>query len=479
VSTASENLGVLRALRASPGLAASRAFARRHALFLGLLGVGAGLRIVTSLAYRPALIIYDSQGFLYIADNFRPDEARPIGYSALLKLLPDDLAVAAATQHLMGLAIGVLLYVLLLRLGVPRWGAALAAAPVLLDAYQLIMEQFILTETLFELLLVAGCAALLWRRRPGPAEAAVAGLLFAATALTRTNGIVVIGPALLTLVALRWHDSWRSALPAVGALLAAFALPLAGYAVWFHHHHGKYAINGYGGRFLYARVTPFADCTKVSMPNEESQLCPVEQPGRRPTLAGSTVEYYMWGADAPIWQIHPRERSRVGGSFARRVIRAQPLEYLRAVSHDFLRGFAPIRSTGKGELWISRWRFQLDYPVYLDDTAAIIRRHGGGRAHVDRDLARFLRGYQRGAFTPGPVLALGVLAGLIAAVGVGRARRSGLRSAAFLFAAMGVAVFGSTVLTNQFSWRYQLTLIVLLPAAAALGLTALLRSRPD
>jgi Dolichyl-phosphate-mannose-protein mannosyltransferase len=479
VSTASENLGVMRRLRTSPELAASRAFARRHALFLAFLGLGAGLRIATSLAYRPALIIYDSQGFLYIADNFRPDEARPIGYSALLKLLPDELWVAAATQHVMGLAIGALLYVLLLRLGVPRWGAALAAAPVLFDAYQLIMEQFILTETLFELLLVAGCVALLWRRRPGPAEAALAGGLFAATALTRTNGIIVIGPALVTLIALRWREPWRAVAPAAGALLVAFALPLAGYAVWFHQHYDKYAINGYGGRFLYARVTPFADCTKVSMPNEESQLCPVEQPGRRPTLAGSTVEYYMWGADAPIWEIHPRDRSGVGGSFARRIIREQPLDYLRAVSHDFLRGFAPIHSTGKGELWISRWQFPLKYPVYLDDTPAIIRRHGGGRAHVDRDLARFLRGYQRGAFTPGPVLALGALAGLIAALGVGRARRSGLRSASFLFAAMGIAVFGSTVLVNQFSWRYQLILIVLLPAAAALGLTALLRKRRE
>jgi hypothetical protein len=44
---------------------------------------------------------------------------------------------------------------------------------------------------------------------------------------------------------------------------------------------------------------------------------------------------------------------------------------------------------------------------------------------------------------------------------------------------MGLAVFGSTVLINQFSWRYQLTLIVLLPAAAAFGLSALLRQVRD
>ena len=42
----------------------------------------------------------------------------------------------------------VLLYVLLLRRGVPRWLAALAVAPVLLDAYQLQNEQTIMPGTL-------------------------------------------------------------------------------------------------------------------------------------------------------------------------------------------------------------------------------------------------------------------------------------------------------------------------------------------
>jgi dolichyl-phosphate-mannose-protein mannosyltransferase len=450
-------------------------FARRHALFLSIAGVGAVLRGLATVAYYPALIIYDSQGFLYIADNFRPDEVRPIGYSAFLALLPDNLSFMAATQHALGIAIGVLIYVLLCRLGVPRWGSALAAAPVLLDGYQLVLEEYILTEAFFELLIVGGCAVLLWRRRPGPAMAALAGLLFAATALTRANGLVVIGPALIAVLALNWSGGWRPRLLPAAAMLAAFAIPLAGYAVWFHHDHGKYAISGYGGRFLYARVTPFADCTRTAMPPREATLCPVPPPGQRANIAGSTVEWYMWASESPIWTIPIQERSEVGASFAKRVIRHQPGDYLRTVSHDFLRGFAVTRSTHKGELWIARWRFPLRYPYYMDDTPAIIRRHGGGKAHVDKGLARFLRNYQKGGFTPGPVLAVGLIAGLLAALGIGRARRSGLRTAAFLFAAMGVAVFGSTVLVNQFSWRYQLILVVLLPPAAALGLTALIR----
>jgi hypothetical protein len=462
----------LRAV-AAPALA----FLRRHALFAGLLACGAGLRVVTLLAYRPALLIYDSQGFLANAEHLRPDEVRPLGYGFLLRIVgaTGDLAVVPPVQHLMGLVMGVLLYALVVRLGVPRWVGALAAAPVLLDAYQLNLEQHVMSETLFELLVVGGCAALLWRRPPHLADAAVAGALFAGAALTRANGIVVIVPALLVL-ALASRQAGRGLRPglaAAGALAAAFLVPVGAYAAWFHSHHGSYAVTSYGGRFLYARVTPFADCSRFRVPAEERRLCPTAPVGRRPTLAGSTVEHYMWGEDSPIWQVPPESRARVGGRLARRVIRHQPFDYLKAVGRDFTRGFAVARTSRSGEVWISRWQFQLDYPVYLEDTAALIRRHGGRRARVDRDLARFLRGYQRFGFTPGPVLALGLVAGLLAAAGAGRAPQSGLRWASFLFAATGLVVFASTVLVNQFSWRYQLPLVALLPPAAVLGLAAL------
>jgi hypothetical protein len=465
-------------VRAASGLE----FGRRHALFLALVACGAALRLEVALAYKPALIIDDSQGFLANADHLRPDELHPMGYAVFLWLLDvsHGLARVALAQHVIGLVIGLLIYVLLQRLGVRRWASARAAAPVLLDAYQLDLEQFILAEALFELLLVATCAALLWRRQPGMVEAGIAGLLCAATALTRPNGMVVIAPVLLTLVFLRWRGfpEVRSMLPAAAALLAAFAVPVAGYAIWFHSLHGSYAITSNGGRFLYGRVTPFADCSKFSVPAEERVLCPKAPVGHRPTLAGSTVEYYQWGGESPIWRIHPDSRSRLGGDFAKRVIRHQPLDYLRAVTHDFRRGFALTRTSQRGELWISRWQFPMTYPVYLKDTDAIIGAHGGGRPRVDRGRARFLRDYQRFGFTPGPVLVVGLIAGLLAALGVGRARRSGLRSASFLFVAMGFAVFASSVMVNQFSWRYQLSLIVLLPPAAALGLTALFSGEP-
>lgn len=481
-------------------LAPAIGFVRRHALFLGFLAAGTVLRVLTTIAYRPALLSYDSQGFLQNAAHVRPDPVRPIGYPLFLQVLESALGLAAVpvVQHLIGLAIAGIIYVLLLRLGVPRWAAALAAIPVLFDAYQLNIEHYLLAETMFEVLLVGSCAVLLWRRRPGIVAAGTGGLLLAGAALTRANGIVVLLPALAAVVCLGWRTAPASArppdgmgarlvgsarrafrglrpgLPAVAALLVAFAVPVAGYGLWYHKLHGSFAITGYGKRFLYARVTPFVDCSKFSVPRNERALCPIAPVGKRPTMAGSTVEYYMWHAVSPIWRVHVR----LAGDFARRAIVNQPGDYLQTVTHDFLRGFAPIRTAQPGELPISRWQFPPSYPEYLPNTRDIIRAHGAGAPAIDRSLAHFLRSYQRFGFTPGPVLVVGLLGGLLAALGLGRARRSRLRVASLLFASTGLVMFASTVLTNQFSWRYVLPLVVLLPAAAALGLTALLR-RPQ
>ena len=97
-------------------------------------------------------------------------------------LLVGNLTVVAAVQHLAGLALGAALYVILLRRGTNRWLAALAAAPVLLDAYQVQIEQMIMPDVWFEVLLVAGLGLLLWRPVLSMPVAAVAGLILGSSA---------------------------------------------------------------------------------------------------------------------------------------------------------------------------------------------------------------------------------------------------------------------------------------------------------
>jgi hypothetical protein len=459
--------------RARGWLASLLALAGAHRVFTGLLAAGLVLRIVTFFAYRPALIYYDSTRYLERMRDLEPGAVRPAGYPAFLKLLPADweLAVVPAVQHLFGLAIAVLLYGVLVRLGVRALWAALATAPVLLDGYQLNIEQYVLAETLFELLLVGGCVLVLWRRPAALGAVALAGLLFAAALLTRANAIVAAVPVLVALFLLREH--WSR--PA--ALATAFVVPVLGYAAWFESHHGHYGLNGYGGQFLYARVAQFADCDDLDVPRQQRVLCPTEPPDQRPT-----IDEYMWDNEvSPLYDLKLRPGQRrpdVAGSFARRVIRHQPLDYAEAVLSDFVYGFSPTHSRRARDLPVDRWQFQREYPVFRPaETREILRADGYDHGVADGTLAPFLRAYQRFVYTPGPLLALALLLGLAGALGIGPARQAALRlrAAAFTFTFVALAIYLPSVAVSQFTWRYQLPLLVLLPPAGALGLEALSR----
>src|SRR5439155_22316217 len=85
--------------------------AREHWLLTVLVAAGLVLRAAAQIAYRPALIYIDSLRYLYHAHG-----ADPVGYRVLLGplLLVGDLDLAAAFQHVVGLAMAVLLYAVLL-----------------------------------------------------------------------------------------------------------------------------------------------------------------------------------------------------------------------------------------------------------------------------------------------------------------------------------------------------------------------------
>ena len=468
----------------APTAAGARHTLARHWVFAVLLSAGVVLRVVTSLAYRPALVYIDSIGYLENEAHLKPELVRPLGYPVFLRILPlgAGLWTVPLAQHLLGVAMAVAIYALLLRFDVTRWLAALATAPVLLDAMQLNLEQQILTETLFEALLLAGVVLLLWRPRPTLLTAGLAGLALAGATLTRSVSLLVVVPAVLTVLFLRAGLTARGVLTRVLVLVAAFALPLVLYAAWFQSLYGAFALNGYSGHFLYARVAPFADCRSLSVPSYELVLCPKQPIGQRPS-----IEAFSWSRkESPIFRLRVPPsvadgkvsqvaRSQVAGNWAKRVILHQPFTYLHEVEKSFVRGFAPTRTTRTGEVPVGRWQFQDHYPVYGRSVELMARRHE--HPQVDGSLASFLRSYQRFGYTPGPLLAVALVLGLLGAIGVGPARRSGLRSACFLFSASALVVLVTAAAVNQFSWRYQLPGLILLPPAAALGLVALTGGR--
>jgi hypothetical protein len=456
--------------------------ARAHWLLLLLLGAGLALRVVVSVAYDPALLRPDSVAYLRVAgEPPEPWRFHPIGYPLFLRLLPFEwtIAVVPVAQHLLGMAIAVLLYAVLLRLGVRLWLAALGVAPFLLDAYELNIEQYVLSETLFHALLVGACAVLLWRRPLSMRAAALAGLLMSAAALTRTIGVVAIPPALVAAPFLAGGLPSRARLLRSVVMVAVFAAPLLGYAAWFAAVEGTFTLTTHGGRFLYGRVAPFADCTKFSVPESERALCPTEPPGERPG-----ANDILWGRTSPVERLEVPEgvrRFAVAGDFAKRVIRNQPLDYLEAVGSDFVRVFGPVRAHERDDVPLSRWKFQRAYrdpgdPDWSEQRSSDLRNVYDVK-RAEPGLARFLASYQRFGYAWGPLLAAALLLVLAAVAGVGRAAGSGLRAATFLLAGTGVVLaLGSTAVTI-FSWRYQLPLVVLLPPAGALAITALFIGR--
>ena len=160
-----------------------------------LLTAGLVLRLLATAAYQPALIYVDTLKYLYGASP----GSDPVGYMYILRaiLAVGNLTTVVIVQHLVGLAMAAALYAVLLRRGLNRWLAALAVAPVLLDAYQVQIEQMIMPDLWFEALVVAGLVVLLWRPAPPLRLAAAAGVLLGASATVHQLGEVLVLPALV------------------------------------------------------------------------------------------------------------------------------------------------------------------------------------------------------------------------------------------------------------------------------------------
>lgn len=454
-----------------------------HLPFGVLLLAGVVLRVLTWRAYRPALVFPDSRSYLLGAANNTLGTIRPSGYSVFIwPLVHLDGALAWITilQHLMGLAMAVAIYLLLLRLRVWHWLAALAAAPLLLDSMQLVIEQYVMSDVLFQALLLAACLLLLWRRRPGPALVMAAGLAFGVAATVRGAGMLLAAPAAVAVLALGLGSGWRRTVALLAALLVGVALPVGVYMLGYKKQHGSLAITSYTSRFLYSRLAPIVDCRGLTLPDYERTLCPTEPVGQR-----MTTNEYMWALKrSPQYRVRPpagKTVQQVLAEFNRRIILHQPVDYARLVARDFLRGFQPFRTVREGDVPVSPWLFAPDLPsTVVPGRAELYRQFAGYGPVVDRPVASWLTGYQHLGHTPGPLLAACAVVALLASAGLGRARRSGLRVPAWTFASLGLVVLVTAAMSSTFSWRYQLVQLVLLPPAGALGLTALLRrSSPD
>ena len=498
--TAADAAGRDQAARRGPGRAA--ATVRRHWLITLLLLAGLVLRALSLAAYQPALLYIDSLKYLFGAWPGND----PLGYNVILKVLlaGGNLVTVTVIQHLAGLAMAGVIYLLLIRRGTPRWLAALAAAPVLLDAYQLQIEQTIMPDVWFEALILAGLALLLWRPDPGPRLIAAGGLALGASAPVAQVGQILIVPAVVYLLIA--VPGWRRKLLRAVLLCVAFVLPIIGFSLREYVVVHQFSLAPAAGSTIYGRLAESADCATLNLPAYERAVCPPRALAIR--LGPDGLVHNALSPDHTYVAPPGRTHGEVIGNFEHRVITQQPLRVVAGVLGDAARLFEVHRVTSTGDTPISRWQFQTSYPSYGDsiylspDHTIMLGLHFassggpvqvrplpagmGGRATVNRPLAGFLRGYQlHGGYTPGPLLALATVAGLAGALIALAGSLASARGRGFLspgqrqLALACLLVFGSAAAVLlasdlfEFSWRYQLPALVTLPPAGALGLALL------
>jgi len=496
---------------------------RHHWLFAALLAAGLVLRVLAIAAYRPALIYVDTLKYLYGASP----GSEPYGYMWALKvvLAVGDLGTVAVIQHLLGLAMAVTLYVVLLRRGMPRWAAALTTAPVLLDAYQLQMEQTIMPDVLFEAIVLAGLAVLLWRPVVTVRFAVAAGLLFAASATVMQLGVILVVPAVIYVLAV--GGGWRRATSSTAALVLAFAALVLGYCAASYARDGHFWLAR--RQTITGRLAASADCATLHLSAAARVVCPT--PAQR-ALGPDWLEH---SGQSPLIANAKAANINAGHAISdlnAAVLGQQPQLVVASVLRDAARLFALTRDQTSGVTPIGRWQFQAGYPTYppwvsvcspgsyipgncmaaqvavqrrvAPVTDLLIRPDGpivigvqrqlfglfrahvlnpsyGGPAQVDRPIAAFLRSYQLdGGYTPGPLLALCTLAGLAGSVVLLRrrlpARTRQLGLACLLFTATAVFILLAPDV-YEFSWRYELPAVITLVPAGVLGAATLLSLR--
>ncbi len=468
---------------------------RRHWLVVVLLAAGLVLRVLATVAYRPALLYVDTLKYLYGASP----GSDPLGYMYILRaiLAVGNLTTVVIVQHLVGLALGAALYAVLLRRGLNRWLAALAVAPVLLDAYQVQIEQMIMPDLWFEALVVAGLVVLLWRPAPPLRLTAAAGVLLGGSATVHQLGEVLVVPAVLYLLATA--GTLRRALTTSGVLIVAFLVPIVTYCTVSYVSNGHFRLAR--GQQDTGRVVAAADCATLKLPADVRPFCPTPH---QQSFGPDWIEHSKYSPlhTAPVPA--GTTRAALTKELTSAIWSQQPVRIAGAVGLDSLRLFAVTRTSDPFTTPLWRWQFQTHYPVFPhwvtlspDNTIIVgvqtklfgalvqkpLKPAYGGPAQVNRPIASFLRSYQLdGGYTPGPLYAVLAVLGLAGSV-VALARRSSAdpRSRAAGLACLLFTLVAVVILlapdVYEFSWRYQLPAVLTLPPAGLLALTALLGLR--
>ena len=465
-------------------LARLRELVARHPQFSVALGVGAVLRLVAMLGY-PGALWFAGDSYVYVGAALRPtpDQSKTTGYSLFLQaLLPfHSFTLVTGLQHLMGLGIAVMVYLLARRAGVSKLWATAATLPVLLDGFQIEDEHMVMAEALFTFLIMLALLLILWRTRTSWITALVAGLLVGYAVIVRSEGLPLL--ALFPLYLLwRGRRSWRGWLIAV-VMAIGCAAPVLSYATWFDNEQGSFTLSRADGFYLWGRVSSFAQCSVIKPPADELKICPSGTPRTR-TAPGD----FIWHQP----QIHQGlpggpvsiANDRLLRDFAIRAIEAQPVGYIKAVVKGLALSVEWPRKPYPDKGTVSYYNFTLhtqwlpNNKEWIDGGTAYQDARSYGHASVSRVVEPFtsvITLYQRIVFTYGPLFGLIMLVGLGGLVRIEglRERRPRLvwsrRAGSMLPWVTAVVLLVFPIATADFDYRYLLPVLPFASLAAGLA----------
>lgn len=459
-----------------------RVWVMANRLFALALGAGTILRLVAVVGY-PGALYFAGDSYVYLGRTIQlaPDRSKSTGYSLFLKVLEPfhSLTLVTIVQHLMGLAIAVMIYALLRRARVPTRWAALATVPVLLNGFQVELEHMVMADTLFMFLLVAAAALLLWREQPSWRAVLLAGLLTGYAITVWTGGVLM--PFVFAGFLIIRRKGWRS----LAALVVGCAIPVVAYGVWFHSQTGDYNLTESGGFYLWGRVSSFAECSRINPPADERMLCLSQPPSRREPPGALIWNEPQVIAALPGGPVSAKSDALME-NFAIRAIEAQPLSYVHVIIDGLVLAVEPVHHPYPSAGTVYDYYFHTKPQTVPDQTVVPgatapqdIRAYGHASiSRVVEPFARAMAAYQRVFWLYGPLFGLIMMLGLGGFVRV--ARRDGWRISiqrrrdgpSMMPWVAAVVLLVTPIAIADFDYRYLLPVVPFACLAAGLAFAA-------
>ncbi len=430
------------------------------------------VRLAVIVMYWPAwLQTVDSPRFARIQPQaIFGDYWMPAGYALVVRTLREvipALGVTIIVQHIIGLLVGVVLYLAMRRLRAARWVACIPAGVATLSGDHVWLEHQITADPFMTALIAAGlgCAVRGLVPRLDLRWLAASSTVLMCAALTRSVALPLL--PILALVTLGWvRGSFVMRGKALLAALVPALIVLGLYVSAFELNHGQYlGLSDMTGWNLYARVAPFADCSMFTPPPGTRRLCESTPPSQRYGSLG-----YEWDASS-----FARRQITLGPQtagpmerFALQVIIHQPGSYIGAVLTDLARYIdqnIPERAYGGQPPQTDS--FGLVDPVTRKNLeAAMALGYTGTKVHlIGRQI---LASYQNLFRVGGLTLALLIL---LTFVGMFIARDAA-RLGVFLFGLSGLALYVIPTMTLSYDFRYGIPPETFVVVSGVLGGTA-------